>query len=599
VAPRKKTLAEHVADGTFLGRRQAHRDLLEHDDLVEDPDQRKEQIRYRRLKTEGKRRESARSFERLVRGGGQARKEQEVDALAELVDELGGPGEEHRAERIIRIFPRCFRLEDGSPWLLDDWQAEFVWDAHQVRRDDVGVVRRVYKDILLGISRGLAKTPLATGHGVEGLICPPSGVTPRIFQVAGSKDQAKIGIDYAAAWVEGEEDAPGVLAPHVKARSERLFRSRGTYQILSSDGRLGHGRKPTVGIVDEWWLFESARERQAHVALESALAKVPESYLLQITTAGYDKGSQLGQAYESAWRLSHVEHHNDGFLRIARDPDAGRLVYWYGLPEGYVLDVEDDEAVRRAISLANPGTWVDHDGIFRAFLRARSKGDLSEWLRLALNTWTASRESWLPAGCFAALRHDEPIPKGAEIFVAVDAALHKDTTGVVWAALMPDGRILLQGRAWAARKDAPAHVLHAGGRIRNRDVMEWIHRELGGHYKIREIVADDRFFDDYLWELGQLGYLTAAWSQQSREMRDAEQHFYEAATSGSIAWHDPNDIFPRHLEATSAVATRYGFKVDNPHKSRPIDLATAAIMARERCAKDSREPDQPILLGFV
>jgi phage terminase large subunit-like protein len=77
---------------------------------------------------------------------------------------------------------------------------------------------------------------------------------------------------------------------------------------MSSDGRLGHGRRPTVGVVDELWLFRSRAEVQTYVAIQSSLHKLSDSYLLAISTAGYDKESQLGRMYERALKLPDIEH---------------------------------------------------------------------------------------------------------------------------------------------------------------------------------------------------------------------------------------------------------------------------------------------------
>jgi hypothetical protein len=74
-------------------------------------------------------------------------------------------------------------------------------------------------------------------------------------------------------------------------------------------------------------------------------------------------------------------------------------MWWYGMPEGYELDLEDDAAVLRALKLANPGSWTDHREMLRSLRRAMN-GDLDEgddiqdeleWLRLCLNYWTRSR----------------------------------------------------------------------------------------------------------------------------------------------------------------------------------------------------------------
>jgi phage terminase large subunit-like protein len=86
--------------------------------------------------------------------------------------------------------------------------------------------------------------------------------------------------------------------------------------VLSSDGRLGQGVNPSAAIVDEWWLFKTPREREAYLALANGLHKrgVGRSWLLAITTAGYDLDSQLGETYTDAINHPRLEYRNDGFL---------------------------------------------------------------------------------------------------------------------------------------------------------------------------------------------------------------------------------------------------------------------------------------------
>src|SRR5439155_17737298 len=117
----------------------------------------------------------------------------------------------------------------------------------------------------------------------------------------------------------------------------------GFYKLLSSDGRLGHGVNPTAAIVDEWWLFTSAREREAYNALARALHKrgAGRAWLLAITTAGYDKQSQLAHTYQKAINHPKLEQHSNGFLRVLRDEQSGFLFWWYGLPEHQEAEIDD------------------------------------------------------------------------------------------------------------------------------------------------------------------------------------------------------------------------------------------------------------------
>jgi phage terminase large subunit-like protein len=572
VPQRVKSLEDRIAARTFEARRLPHRFLLESEPLAVDPDLRRLQLRYKRTKSPAKRIDLAREFERTVNGAADEREER---VAADLQVELAKLGPPRSAKRANAFFPRFLKLEDGRPFRLEQWERDVNGELFRRRKDG----SRLYKQFVVGISRGNGKTPWATGLGTLNTL---EDENARVFQAAGSKDQARVGTEFAGAWIED-----GELAQWLTAKATAIERrdSRGYYRIQSADGRMAHGKKPTWPMLDEWWLMESARERQVYIAFVSSLHKEAESCLVATSTAGYDKTSQLGEFYEQALR-GEVEYRREGFLRIARDADAGSCLWWYGMPEGYELDLENDKAVLRALKLANPSKFVDVETLLR-LLRAPGC-DVYEWIRLHLNAWTTTRDSWLPLGCIGGMRVNEPIPAGADVWVAVDAALTHDTTAVVWAARV-DGKIRMQGRAWAAREGAPAHELHAGGRIRNREVMEWIDRELGGRYNVREIVADSRFFDDYIWELGQRGYLVAVFAQNSAEMRDAEQHFFQRATAGELEWYDPAGIFAAHLEATSARPTRSGWKVENPDKSRPIDLATSGIMASERVALAERQ----------
>jgi hypothetical protein len=60
----RKSLAQHVADASFEARK--HEDLLDEEELVDEPELRRLQIRFRRLKSPAKRRETSLAFERAL-----------------------------------------------------------------------------------------------------------------------------------------------------------------------------------------------------------------------------------------------------------------------------------------------------------------------------------------------------------------------------------------------------------------------------------------------------------------------------------------------------------------------------------------------------
>jgi phage terminase large subunit-like protein len=269
-------------------------------------------------------------------------------------------------------------------------------------------------------------------------------------------------------------------------------------------------------------------------------------------------------------------------------------MHWYGLPEELAESVDiADPAVVRA---CNPAAWLNVDDIL-AELRRPDTREL-DWRRLHLNAWTAARESWLPAGTWAGLRSAESqIPDGTPIHVAIDAALKYDSTAVSWAARLEDGRIALGCRVWSARGDAPHHVYCPGGRIDNSLVETFITEELDRKYDVREVVGDERYLSDVLSRLSEAGFVVAEFPQNSALMANSYQGFYEAATSGTVVWHDPDGVFARHVDAAAAAQTERGWRVYKLKSCQPIDALVAAAMARERCASGvAQEPWDPVFV---
>jgi phage terminase large subunit-like protein len=556
VARPKKRLDQLVRDGTFLARR--HEQLLDGPELSW-PTLAELQQRYDAADDDRLRRTIALDFERAVRAQLEA-----GPADRDLRAELAALGPAHSAEQVIGFFPRYLTLENGSPFALDRFQADFLREAYRRRRG-----RRVYRVVVFGATRGMGKTPLMSGLGTHAMVAQEH--KPYVFQIAGSRDQAAVGTDFAEAWCEG-----GDLADFVRTKS-RLLRCQATggeYRILSSDGRLAHGRKPRVGLVDEWWLLMSYRETQAYVALATALHKHPEAWIGASSTAGYDMESQLGKVYKGALDLPDVEVSGDGCLTIARDEANGLLLWWYGAPED--ADIEDPAIIRAC----NPASWIDPHELLRELNRPDT--DELEWKRLHLNIWTRVKESWFPPGSWARLRSTTQLPVGAEIWVAIDAALTYDTSAVVWGGRLEDGRKLLSARVWSARHDVPHHVYVPGGRIRNELLERFIVDDLAARYNIRAVVYDPRYFETEAQHLDEAGLTVADFPQGSALMADACQHFYSDVTAGEgLAWYDPDDVLPKHVDGTAAVKTERGWKVFKLKSWSPIDATVGAIMCRE------------------
>jgi phage terminase large subunit-like protein len=572
-----KTLAEHVREGTFRARRETHRSLLP-DAALPWQGFAVLQERFRRASSEPERRAVALEFERAV-GQVQAQVERERPdggglALAAELATLGKPGS---TARLLRFFPEYFVHPKGpligQPFRLEGWQQRFLREFY--KRDKQG--RRVYRLGVLGVPRGNGKTPLAAGLGLYELVSRSDA--PEIYFAACSKEQAGIGLSFARPFAEH-----GGLADWVTVRSAiTCAASAGVLRVISSEGRLQHGRAPAAGLIDELWAFETDREEQTYTALSSALHKRDDAYVLAITTAGYDKHTLLGRIYQAALGWPEVTTSKNGCLTIAKNTENGQLLWWYGAPES--TDIENEQ-VWKAV---NPAGWIQMRDLRRQ-LNDPGLGE-AEFRRLHLNQWTRSRDAWLPGNLWAELRSDQQIPEGAAVYLGVDVALYHDSTAVCIAHTLADGRVALRAHVWSADPKALAHVHVPGGKMQLELVENHI-KELNRRYCVREVAYDPRFFERSAEILERSGVTMVEFLQASAPMADAYQRFYQAANEKKLT-HDGDPILAAHVEATAADKSERGWKVRKLKSSHHIDACVAAVLAHARAQLNTNTNKSP------
>jgi phage terminase large subunit-like protein len=535
------------------------------------------QARYREATSELERRAIALEFERLVKAvHAETRRRQSSTngSLQALLAELGKDGS---PAQLVKFFPRFFSHPKGprigQPFALEPWQRAFLREFY--RRDSKG--RRIYRFGLLGLPRGNGKTPLAAGLGLYELVRRADA--PEVYCAAGSKEQARICLDFARSFVEA-----GELAEFVRVRSSLSCPERsGIMQVLSAEGRLQHGRAPAASLLDELWAFETARQEEVYRALTTASHKRVDAFLLAITTAGYDRHSLLGRIYEAALGWQEVTISRNGCLTVAKDEEHGSLLWWYGAPESTDLE---DERIWRAV---NPASWIELRDLRRQ-LHDPGLGE-NDFRRLHLNQWTRTREAWLPDGCWARLRSEAEIPERADVYVGVDVGLVHDSTAVCFAHLLEDGRIALRVHVWSAKEEAPAHVFVPGGRVHLEAVEAFI-RELGRRYRVREIAYDPRFFNRSAEILEGEGFELVEFQQASGPMADAYQSFYQEALEGTLT-HDGDPVFAAHVEATAAQKSERGWRVRKLKSSQRIDALVAAVLAVARARVNKKKTLAP------
>jgi phage terminase large subunit-like protein len=570
-----KSLDAHVREGTFRARRDTHRQLLTGPPL-QWPALASLQARYQQTRSEPERRAIALEVEQFVRhaqaelarraaaAGVSGPTHPLVGQLDAELAELGKPGS---VTQLLEFFPYYLRHPKGrligEPFQLAAWQKRFLREFY--RRDTKG--RRVYRTGILGVSRGSGKTPLAAALGLYELVSRRDA--PEVYCAAASKEQAGIALGFARSFVE-----QGPLNDWLQLKSGLYCPANsGWMQVVSADGRLAHGRAPSVAIVDELWALETEREEQTYQAFASALHKRDDAYLLGITTAGYDKQSLLGRIYEQALNWPDVQVLHDGYLIVARDLENGLLLWWHGAPAGAAID--DPKVWRKA----NPASWIRTDDLKRQL--ADPGLDEGEFRRLNLNQWTASNRAWLPEGCWDALLCDEQIPDRAEVYVGVDVGIYHDSTAVCWAHVTSEGRILLRCHVWSPREGASAHEYCDNGVVSLAAVEDFIIRRLKKKFRIRELAYDPHFFQRSAEILERDKITMIEFLQASGPMADAYQGFYQLAREGRLA-HNGDPVLAAHINATSAYKTARGWKLSKLNSKASIDATVACVLAVAR-----------------
>lgn len=563
-----KSLRAHVTEGTFLGRRAAHRALLTGSPL-QWPAFANLQTRYSAATSEAERRAVALEFERLARAAQEEARRRETatgndDAATALSRQLLALGKPGSQAQLLGFFPAMFTHPKGpmlgQPFKLEPWQKEFSREFY--RRDRRG--HRIYRTGLLGIPRGNGKTGLAAGLGLYELVSRTDA--PEVYCAACSREQAGIALGFARSFVE-----QGALADFVQFKNGlRCQASQGLMQVISSEGRMQHGRAPAAAVIDELWAFETAREEQTYTALSSALLKRDDAYVLSITTAGYDQYSLLGRIYQAALKWPSVETSKNGCLTIAKDTENGQLLWWYGAPSDATID---DPRLWRAV---NPASWIKTSDLKRQ-LADPGLGEL-EFRRLNLNQWTKTRTAWLPGTTWQGLRSDARIPKGAAVYIGVDVGISHDSTAVSWAHRLEDGRIFLRVKVWSTNPDEQAHE-HVDGNVQIDEIEAFIQR-LARRFKVREIAYDPHFFVGSAQRLEKQGHTVVEYLQASRPMAEAYQLFYQLALEGKLA-HNGDPILTAHIENTAAHKTERGWKLSKL-KNHHIDATIAAVLATAR-----------------
>jgi phage terminase large subunit-like protein len=352
----------------------------------------------------------------------------------------------------------------GKPFLIEDWQREFLQPVY----DDLlpNGLRRV-REAGLGIAKKNGKTHLCAGlgcyhatadgryrrNGKTWLWEPEYGA--EVYNIAGSRDQAKILFQIAAGFVNRDPMLRAMCKVYRDAIE--IPETESVWRVLASDAKLTHGYNPSVAIIDEIWVH---RDPEQYEAFAGAGAAREQPLVIWITTAGFDQDSLAWRLYERGQRRRHA-----------------RTFYfrWYEAPAG---SARDDVAATRA---ANPSRWVTDAYLASELRRARELGNELQFDRFHRNNWTGSKEAAIPDPLWMANAGRPYIPEGSTVVIAVDAAPKHDSTGIAIVRRDDDG--ILHARVVIMHVDPETGYLDFGE-------LEELLRDLCRRYDVERILVD-------------------------------------------------------------------------------------------------------------
>lgn len=480
---------------------------------------------------------------------------------------------------------------------LEDWQREILREAFALDADGA----RIYRTVLVGIPRKNGKTTLASGVGLY-MLTMDGEPGPEVIVAAGSRDQAGMVYDQACDFV----DADPTLTDHLDAQRFviKLRRGKGILKRIAADGKMQHGLNPSAIIFDELHAIQSPRQVELWAAMVTSQGAREQPLRFIITTAGDANSETLKELYDAGLNSPTASIEKRPGLTIVRDPASGFLMFWYGVDEREHpdLDLKDEAAWLPLAMAANPASWITEQTL-RNLLADPSVSE-GDFKRLHLNQWTATKESWLPSGCWHGLARPALangrglwIPDGSAVWAGVDVGITNDTTGIAIASRMPepnsDGKpvVGLAARSWAARADVVAHEYVEGGRFRIGIAEDFI-LELADRYSLLGVVYDPRFFEHSAQRLDAAGLTIVDLEQASAAMAKAYQEFFQAATEHRLV-HDGDPVLAAHVANAAGKMTERGWKVEklpSARGTRKIDALIACVMAHAYAVEPEAAP---------
>lgn len=409
-------------------------------------------------------------------------------------------------------------------------------------------------------------------------------VSPNIVSAANSWDQANKLYGAAAIMCGGQ-------GRKVTESPLREFFEVYDSKILRSDGRPGElarvaavaatneGGLPSLFVVDEAHELGDVGEGRArmYVVIGKSTNKrrlrceIPQEdgsiqtiergagRIIVISTAGFDVDSSLfGRLYKQGKRVEH-------------DPAVDSRLLFEVYESDPELDLEDPAQRLIAVRQASPAAgvlWPEADRV-----REWDKPEIEhhEWIRYYGNRWVdVAEDSWLadhPAA-WGTCKGSWELNGGEQTILSVDMSLKHDSTSVVEAVLLEDGRTAVTARIWNP----------GDGKVNHKEVFDYIiERAEALADRFLGLVYDPRYFELAARQAEEDHELLVIEFDQWTIMAQAVGETFEQIIKGKLV-HDGDPDFSRHVRSAVKKQQERGFTLSKGKSRYKIDAAVAMCM---------------------
>lgn len=489
--------------------------------------------------------------------------------------------DQEAADRAVRFFSLLKLVEGehaGKTFELMPWmEYEIVRPLFGYKREDG---RRLYRTMWLEVPRKNAKTTLAAGLAIYGLIADREPGA-QVYIGARDRPQARLCFDLARKIIEA--------SPHIASRCQthrsyiQTKKNGNVLRALSGDAPGQHGLNAHFAILDEVHVH---RSRDLWDVLSSSVGARRQPLIIGITTAGvYDPHSIAWEQHSYAIKVASGEIEDPSYLAViynAGDDDAP----W-----------DDPESWRKA----NPslGRTIGETFLEEEARRAKvSPARQTSFKQLYLNSWTREVQRWIDMAAWDACgaeRIDRDKLKGRDCYVGLDLSSTTDVSAAVAAFQEEDGSFTIVPHFWLPEADLAERerrdrlpyrqwaneghlTLTPGNVIDYAWIKDWLKRFADEH-RIVELAYDPWNATGLITELADAGMTCVPTRQGFGTMSAPTKELERLIMAGGIR-HGGHPVLRAHVDAARVKSDPAGnVKPDKSSSASRIDGLVATIMA--------------------